>query len=155
MCVFVVRGGGGGGGGGEWRAIVKKRQPGTLCVIGARPHLFKIVGLEGGGEGAAKNVLIHSCDSSKKFQSENIFWNRVSTSTPGVERRCSTIVVSPPHAAMCNGVPPYWKGYNSSINMVGTTMYKPTHIILNVHINTRSGNETFHTSKFTARCSKV
>ena len=50
-CVCLCGAGGGGGGGGEWRAIVKKRQPGTLCAIGARPHLFKIVGLEGGGGG--------------------------------------------------------------------------------------------------------
>ena len=30
-----------------------------------------------------------------------------------------------------------------------------THLILNVHINTRSGKETFHTSSMTSPCSKV
>ena len=31
----------------------------------------------------------------------------------------------------------------------------PTHHVFNVHINTRSGKETFHTSSMTSTCSKV
>ena len=31
--------------------MIKKRRPGTLCIKGARPHLFKIVGGGGGGGG--------------------------------------------------------------------------------------------------------
>ena len=42
------------------------------------------------------------------------------TSIPGVEIRRSTQVVRPPHTARCNGARPYWSGYNSSVNMVGT-----------------------------------
>ena len=30
-----------------------------------------------------------------------------------------------------------------------------THLMLNVHINTRSGKEMFHTSSMTSPCSKV
>ena len=41
------------------------------------------------------------------------------------------------------------------LNIHGKTLNEPTHFTCNIHINTRSRKEMFHTSRITFLCSKV
>ena len=137
------------GGRGGWRAIIKKRQPGTLCIMGARPLLFKVVMVEGGGGGGQPKMFTFIL--LKKF---------CLLKFPGMQypHQYQEWKGDVPHKKydlpLQHSVMEYdHTGVGTIVQ--STTMYTTTHLILNVHINTRSGKEMFHTRSMTFPCSKV